>query len=126
MEHAQAHVQKSHTLFGGAQIKVVFADSREDDFKVRQFKVKEYQAAFRLIDDEIALVALACDKPRQVIEELTPESYELAHAKMREVNLAGFFEFAARTMKQNAANLAALPPATLEKVLANKFRSPTP
>jgi hypothetical protein len=119
-----AHAQNAQTLFGGKELSVAFSDTRQDTLKVRQFKVKEYQTAFRLIDDEIGLVALACDRPRAIIEELVPQSYEAVHQAMQEVNANGFFIFAGRAMKRASENLAALPPEALERVLNKQSGSP--
>ena len=96
---------------------MTFNYSRTDDFTVRQIKVKEYPRAFQLVDDEAGLMALACDHPKAVIEELLPECYEEVRKKMEDINKAGFFTFADRKMNQASKNLASIPSETLARML---------
>ena len=84
------------TLFGGRPVSVVLEDKSTDTFTVRQFRLKEYKSLLPIMDDEIALVATACDKTRPQLELVQPASYEALHKAMREVNAEGFFTFAAR------------------------------
>jgi hypothetical protein len=108
---------KSATLFGGKTFTVTFEDDTSGEITVRQFKVREYATVFPVADNEIELLARACSVPRQKIETLRPESYELLQAALQEVNAQGFFAYAARQMERAQSSLKNLPPAMLEKIM---------
>jgi len=106
------------TLFGSRILPVVFEDGRKADLVVSQFRVKQYQQAFPLLDDEIGLVALAAKCTRAEVEALHPESFEEAVKALKEVNEKGFFIWSARQMERGAAGMRNLPPELVEKVIA--------
>ena len=85
---------------------------------IHQLKLRQYQQAFPLLDDELGLVALASGSTRGVIEALHPKSFEAAWRALQEVNADGFFCWSARQMERGAASMKNLPPELLEKVLA--------
>jgi hypothetical protein len=103
-------------------LKITFQDGREAEITIQQFRVKQYQQAFPLLDDEIGLVAMASGNPRGVIEELHPDSFEQAVAAMKEVNEKGFSTWAGRQMERGAAAMRNLPPDLLEKFITNNTR----
>jgi hypothetical protein len=111
------HEHKTITLLGGKTIDVHFENGERGELKLRQFRLAEYEDIFRVHDDEFALVARACGQPRELVQTLAPESYELALATVREVNANGFFAFAARRLERAAANLRQLPAELVEKIL---------
>jgi hypothetical protein len=113
------------TLFGSRTLHVTFEDGRKAEIKISQFRLRQYQQAFPLLDDELGLVALASNNPRGVIEALHPASFEEAIKAVREVNAEGFFTFAERRMERGAASMRNLPPEILERLLqAKRFPSP--
>lgn len=114
---------KLTTLFGKKEIEVTFNDGRQETLAVRQFIVAEYPRLLPSASDEIGLCALACGKPRKLIETLTPASYEAVFQAMREANAEGFFTYADRQIKTNLKNL---PPAMLEKLISGAGNSSTP
>ena len=113
------------TLFGSRILKVNFEDGRDAEMTIHQLKLRQYQSAFPLLDDEIGLVALAAGTHRGVIEALHPKSFEAAWAALKEVNADGFFIWSERQMERGAAGMRNLPPALLEKLLASGKRSPS-
>ena len=120
------HEHKTVTLLGGKTIPVIFDDGKIGELKVTQFKLRDYQRVFQISDDEFALVAAACQVPKEAILTLTPESYELALTATREVNAQGFFVYAGRQMERAAVNLRQMPLALLDKFMAQKSTSRTP
>lgn len=137
------------TLFGGKIVRIKFepvADALaeggfrvppEEDIKVRQIPVREYDAGFGYVDDEISLVSWLCAKPKAWAVMLAPESFEEILATGREVNAKGFFSFCQRRTerleKQNAAlygALANLPQETMKRMmelgLEKQHQSPSP
>lgn len=82
---------------------------KAESWFVRQFRVREYPAAFKVLDDEIALCARSVDKPADAVGNLLPESYEEIHRTMREVNKEGFFSYAARQMARATESLKEMP-----------------
>jgi hypothetical protein len=118
---------KTHTLFGGIKVEVILEDGTKQEWTIRQIKVREYQVAFRLIDDEPGLMAIACDVKRPAVETLSPESYSTVYSTMQEVNQGGFFIFAGR-QKERAAEMLERLPAELvaQAMLANRSTSLTP
>jgi len=117
---------KTITLMGGKTVAVVYDDGRTGELTVSQFKLRDYQRVFQISDDEFALVAAACQVPKEAILTLTPESYELALTATREVNAQGFFVYAGRQMERAAVNLRQMPLALLDKFMAQKSTSRTP
>ena len=89
-------INQNDTLFAGREISVTLDGGTTETFTVRQFRLREYQKLLPIVADEIALVAAACGKTKADIELVRPDSYELLHAAMREVNAAGFFTYTAR------------------------------
>jgi hypothetical protein len=116
------------TLFGSRILKVQFEDGREAELTIRQFKLRQYQAAFPLLDDEIGLVALAAGTARGVVEAMHPKSFEAAYAAVKEINAEGFFIWSARQMERGAAGLRNLPPEMVERIIVagKKPTSATP
>jgi len=112
------------TLMGGRLVKVTLLDGTEIEVKVRQLPLGEYDRAFPLSEDEIALVAFICEQPKSWADILTPESYELLFATAQEVNAKGFFAFCRRRIEANlnrealnAAALAQLPEAARRQII---------
>lgn len=93
------------TLFGGREVVAQFiptpgTEPGKDAVRVRQLSLRDYERAFALIDDEIALAAFICGKDKKWADELLPESYEALYAAAREVNAAGFFAWSLRRRAQ--------------------------
>lgn len=103
--------EKMTTLIGGRRVKVHFADGREEEILVRQLPVREYDRAFGLVEDEIALTALICARDITWIvgklpegeDGMLPESYELLQQTAQEVNAKGFFGYATRRSQKESA-----------------------
>lgn len=102
---------KLETLFGGRVVGVKLVDGADAEIKVRQILLGEYQAALKLLEDEIAFVAFVCgikspetkvQSPESAnhqptsINQVEPEYYEALHAAALEVNAKGFFSWKAR------------------------------
>ena len=114
----------NQTLFGGRTVGVVHEDGSAEEILVRQLRLMEYEAAFRLLEDEISLTALICNRDKGWINTLQPEYYETLQAAAREVNAKGFFSYAERRNTQMQqrnekmfATLATLPPEALKQVM---------
>ena len=114
------------TLFGGRDLPVKFEDGKEAILTVRQLRLRDYQKALLVMDDEIGLTALVCDAKRGVIEALHPDSYEAAFKAVQEVNKEGFFVFAARQAERAAVNLRNLPPELVEKMISSRLSPISP
>ena len=99
---------QNDTLFGGRSVAVILEDKTTDTFTVRQFRLKEYQSLLPVIEDEIELVARACDKARAAFDLVTPASYEALHKAMREVNADGFFTFVSRRTEAGQREIRAM------------------
>lgn len=123
------NAEKTTALFGGKLVAVVFEDGTTNNISVRQLKLADYESAFAIADDEIAITAFCCRLPDPAAKPftrpwaltLTPESYELLQATAQEVNAKGFFAYAERRKQklsvENRDMLAAmgnLPPETLK------------
>ena len=113
---------QNDTLFGQRVLTVTFEDGRTAEMTIKQFRLKQYQQAFPLLDDELGLVALGAGVARGIIEALHPKSFEAAYAALKEVNADGFFIWSARQMERGAASMKNLPPELLEKVIAQSQR----
>jgi hypothetical protein len=131
------------TLFGGRLATVTFLDGRTDEITVRQLPLRDYEKAFNILDDELALTALICGMDKAWLtgtkedgsDGLQPESYEALRAAAQEVNGKGFFAWSQRRAErvqaqllQNAGLLAALPPEAVQKAMdaSNPSRPSSP
>ena len=142
--HHPESAAKSDTLFGGRTVPVAFNDGTVGEIKVRQLPLADYEKAFSLLQDELALTALICGQAgewlvgvqasacpplqsdtlkRELQPGVTPESYEALRTAAWEVNANGFFAWSARrsAREQQAQGqmlqaLATLPPAAIEQI----------
>ena len=139
-------MDKSDTLFGGRLVPAVpFADGHTEDVRVRQLPLADYERAFAVRDDEIALTALCCESvapgatasggahSRDWALTLAPAGYEALYAAAREVNAAGFFAYSARRETRErellTANLqlaAQMSPDTLRAAIEAGQKSTSP
>lgn len=117
--------EKIESLVRHRLLTVVHGDGRQEEWTLHQFKLAQYPQALRIAGDEIALVALACEKTKAQIEALHPECYELLQAAVWELNEKGFFAYAARQQKRGEETLAGLPPDVVRNVF-KQFLSPPP
>ncbi|HTI71462.1 MAG TPA: hypothetical protein VMF06_15930 [Candidatus Limnocylindria bacterium] len=106
---------KDELLFGGAGGEVEHEDGTREKVKVRPFKVKEYKAARRHVDDEMRLVDMACDRPAGWSETLTPETYEVVAQVMGRMNVR-FFGWVRREL---ARQMDSLPSGALDQVITS-------
>lgn len=111
---------KTDALLGRAY-HAQYADGSSEELSLRQLPLRDYPAALRLLDDEIALTALLAGRDRAWAERLTPASYEALYAVTKELNANGFFAWSARQLERQRAEqaraleaLAVLPPDALE------------
>ena len=95
-------------------VAVTFDGGRTEDMTVNEIKLKDYGTALKCVGDEFGLVALACGRPRTVITELEPASYELVQAAVWMQNEKGFFAYAQRQGRLGAEMLSRMSPETLE------------
>jgi len=137
-------MNKNTTLFGGKTITVHFEPLPDgtavpdEQIKVRQIPVRDYEIGFPFVDDEPALAGFLCGTGlRSWALNLTPESFEEVLTIGREVNAKGFFSFCQRRTERAAHEQAAmigimatLPPETLkaamERGLAIQAQSHSP
>lgn len=85
-------------------IQVQFGDGRSEEITIRQLALRDYERAYKLIEDEMAITALICGKDMPWLlgskedgtDGVTPESYEQLREAARETNAAGFFVWAHR------------------------------
>ena len=120
---------KTTTLLGFHLLSVTLEDGTPAELKIRQIRVREYPVAFKHLDDEPALVGFACNQTKQQIENLSPESFEQALKKVKEVNEKGFFTYAGRKLAVMAETLRNATPEMLDKFIAAGkagSASPTP
>jgi hypothetical protein len=109
------------TLFGGRKATVKFNDGRTEEITVHQLKLRDYEAAFRKINDEIDLTAFICGKGKEWLTGAKEDGsdgivafsidgglvgYEELHACCREVNKLGFFVWSKRRVDREQAQMA--------------------
>lgn len=97
------------TLFGGRPESVEVADhaSRrfiKEDVTIRQLPVGCYQKAFAVHGDEIQMVGLYVDRPREWVERLRPSSYNRIAEEGRRMN-ADFFVYCSRLAERQVEEL---------------------
>jgi hypothetical protein len=95
-------------------VSVAFEGGRTEEMAVHEIKLKDYATAMKVVTDEFALVGLACGRPRTVITELTPASYELVQSAVWEANEKGFFAYAQRQGKLGADLLSRMTPEAVQ------------
>lgn len=110
------------TLFGGLQATVRFNDGRTEEIKVRQIPLRDYEAAHKLINDEVALTAFICGRKKDwltgtkedgldgiaafAVEGEPGIGYEELVVRSREVNERGFFSWSKRRDVREQAQMA--------------------
>lgn len=136
---------KTDTLFGGRTVAAQLLTGETIEVRVRQFPLGDYERAFALFEDEIALTAFCCcptspagptspaSQTKEWAHTLTPESYEALHAAVEEVNAKGFFAWSARRKSREAAlqqsmiaAMASLPPDALKLAIEAGARNTLP
>ena len=123
---------KIATLFGGVDFSITHEDGSAETIRIRQLRLGEYEAGYRLREDEFSITAFCCsqsaapEKPltKEWVMTLEPRSYETLQAKCREVNQEGFFVWSVRKADEEAEmnrkwikGAADLPPAVLAAVI---------
>lgn len=122
---------KLETLNAGRRLTARFNDGTTAEVRVRQLPLGDYERAFALLDDEIALTAFCCglqtpdsrlqtcsrtwaaggsadlSAKQQAHPGLTPDSYEELYAAAQEVNANGFFAWSARRRAREEQRAAA-------------------
>lgn len=83
------------TLFAGRDVAVTLADGSPATFRVHQLKLSQYEAAFALLADEIALTALICGHDKAWADNLSQPGYEALFTAAQEAN-PSFFAWSAR------------------------------
>lgn len=105
------------TLLGGEEITVTKLDGTTEVVKVRQLPISLYPALGAVIDDELRMVELFCDRPAGWAETLAIKSYEAVIELGERIN-EGFFGWPRR--KQARAERVL--PGITEKVRDNAAR----
>lgn len=136
---------KSDTLFAGRTVTVIYDDDSSEDVLLRQLPLREYERAFGLLADELALTAFFCGRDKQWLfgataaataavpqRAPTPASFEVLRRVAAEVN-ESFFAWSARRQQQEAAAqktmieaLANLPAEAVEQVIKLGWASISP
>jgi hypothetical protein len=120
------------TLFGGRKAPVQFNDGRTEEITIRQLALRDYEKAFAVLDDEMALTALICGREKAWLlgskedgsDGITTDCYEALQVHIQEVNAKGFFVWSRRRaakarqqMQENAALMAAMPPEAMRAAI---------
>ena len=108
---------KTDTLHGGRNLTVDLLGGGSRAVTVHQIQISRYNEAFRLMADELKLVAFATGLTGSELDNIQPEHYELLRAAVWEVNAKGFFAYADRTLTANKNALRELPPEILKSFL---------
>jgi hypothetical protein len=106
------------TLNGGKTVAVVTNDGASIEVKVGKLKLKQYEAAFKLAEDEFGLTAFICGITKEQLLEVDPEHYENLLAASREVNAKGFFVWRDRTLREMMEKVKSIDPETLKMAMA--------
>lgn len=112
-------------LKGGIDVQVAFLDGSTETVLARQLPLGEYDAAFAVLEDEIALTAKICAKDKDWAHKLEPESYETLHKAACDANAKGFFPWSARRSESLTKKLNAMRPEIL-KMAAEKVSQSSP
>lgn len=102
-------VDSYQTLFGGRPESVEVADHEKRQFvkeevTIRQLPVGCYQKAFEVHGDEIQMVGLYVDRPKEWVERLRPSSYNRIAEEGRKMN-ADFFVYCSRLAERQMEEL---------------------
>lgn len=108
-------------MFGSRVLPVKHEDGKTGEVTVKQLKLRDYQVAYKLLDDEIGLTAFICGLKKEEIEKLHPESYETVFAAANELNAGGFFTYADRQAERAAENLKLMPKEIIEKLISSRL-----
>jgi hypothetical protein len=132
--------EKTIALAGGKTVTLLIANGPDQNIFVRQLPLRDYDAAFKLLNDEIGLTAFCAlspadgkPMPKETLFDYSPENYEALFEAAKEVNANGFFLYSARRLRrEEAENLhwariaSELPPETLKAGAISATSSPKP
>lgn len=104
-------------LLACVSVDVTKEDGSTESISVSQLSIKQYEAAFQKLDDEFALNAFICGKPKDWCYSLAPESYEAINSAVKTVNEKGFFVYADRRQAALIRRLNSVSPATLQAAI---------
>jgi hypothetical protein len=100
------------TLLGGEEIEAIRLDGKTERVKVRQLAVELYPKFLVAVGDEIAMIALYCDRDAEWVRSLTTESFNAIADKGRDLNLPFFRSWLKRGLEWTEA----LRPGSIEKL----------
>jgi len=116
-------VNPMSTLNGGEEITVIKTDGTNEKIFVKQLPVKQYEKYLEAQADEAKMIVLACNKPEEFCDTLTPDSHELLVTTIERMN-ESFFQ---RWYDRRTKRLERILPGAREKILATlRTTSPKP
>jgi len=101
------------TLNGGELITVTKLDGSNEEIFVKQLPVRQYQKYLEAQADEVKMIVLACNKPEEFCDTLTPDSHELLVTTIERMN-ESFFQHWLQRQKNRVERLF---PGAQEKVV---------
>lgn len=104
---------QTETLFGGAQVSLVFRDGTHGTVLVKQLSIDEFPKLLGALDNELAQVELYCDRPMGWAKTLSPESHELVITEGDRLNT----DFFSRWLHRQMARQERVRPGMTEKLL---------
>ena len=103
------------TLFGGAELEVVYADGQTEKVFIRQIPVRLMPQMLAALEDENRLVELFCDRPEGWSDSLKPESFEKVVLQGEALN-ADFFS---RWVQRRLTRQEKVMPGITERIARN-------
>ena len=100
------------------QCTVTLENGTSEAVAIEHLKLREYDRAFKSLDDEMALTAILCGKTKEWVMNLTPASYEALRGCAKAENESGFFAYAERQMAKLTERMNGLRPEILSLVTA--------
>ncbi len=91
------------TVLGGTELEVTRIDGTKERVQVRALPITKMQEYLDSILDEIATVALSCDRSRAWAESLTPQSFNQVAETGVDLNLPFFSAWMKRRMRVTEA-----------------------
>lgn len=102
------------TLTGKLTLSLTKEDGSTITAEVSQIKLRDYERAFLLTDDEFAITAIASGLTKSQVLDLIPKDYEQLCSAVKEVNKDGFFAYSARRFAQVMDKMSRVSPEVIK------------
>jgi len=113
-------VSKTEILFGGVDFSISLKNGELETVRVNQLPVSKFIDFAKVIDDELDMVALVCNKKKEWCDTIDYESFELLVVECERVNMDFFGRWLQRRINRQQRILPGTLPQSVLRTGAQK------